>query len=132
MNAEAVLKKIHVKPGVILLVQHALAELGQDLAATTGDIQLAGQAAGTYPAVLLFVQSQADLAERAPAALRAVEFDGLLWIAYPKHTSMIKTDIHRDQGWEPVNAAGWVPVTQIAIDETWSVLSFRSKARVGK
>ncbi len=132
MNAESVHKKMHVKPGVKLLVLHAPAELGQDLAGATGDSQQAGHTAGTYPAVLLFVQSQADLAERAPAALRAVEFDGFLWIAYPKRSSLIKIDIHRDQGGEPVNAAGWVPVTQIVIDETWSALRFRPKARVRK
>ena len=37
----------------------------------------------------------------------------------------MKTDITRDRGWEPVTAGGLRPVTQIAIDETWSALRWR-------
>lgn len=87
---------------------------------------------GEYDLVHLFVQKIADLDAHAVAAINAVKAGGLLWISYPKKTGKIKTDITRDFGWETVEHAGWVGVTQIAIDETWSALRFRPKDDVGK
>jgi len=55
----------------------------------------------------------------------------LLWIAYPKQSSGIKTDVNRDILWQLSLQTGLRPVTQIAIDETWSALRFRPAERVG-
>lgn len=57
--------------------------------------------------------------------------DALLWIAYPKKSSKIKSDMTRDNGWEAVFAAGYEAVTQIAIDEDWSALRFRKSEAIG-
>ena len=62
--------------------------------------------------------------------MQAVKAGGLLWFTYPKKTAKIKADITRDTGWESVRAAGWRPVTQIAIDETWSALRLRPESEV--
>ncbi len=76
--------------------------------------------------VLLFVQNSMEMAEYAPLALSCIRFDGLLWIAYPKKTSGLETDLNRDEGWQPVTGAGYRPVFQIAVDDTWSAVRFRS------
>ena len=79
--------------------------------------------------ILLFAASRAELAKRAPEILaRATDAD-LIWIAYPKKSGAIRTDIDRDHGWEPVTAAGWEGVRLIAIDETWSAMRFRPVSR---
>jgi len=74
--------------------------------------------------VLAFVRDRAELDERVAPLLGEIPPATILWIAYPKKTSSIKTDINRDSGWGPVHDAGWDPVSQIAIDETWSALRF--------
>lgn len=56
--------------------------------------------------------------------------EAILWIAYPKKTGKIKSDITRDNGWEIVFEAGYEPVMQIAIDEDWSALRFRPAAAI--
>lgn len=81
--------------------------------------------------VQAFVRDQATLTEVAPKALRAVKAGGIVWFIYPKRTGAIVTDITRDVGWEPLHALGWRPVTQIAIDATWSALRFRPESEVG-
>ncbi len=48
---------------------------------------------------------------------------GLLWIAYPKGN---KTDINRDSLWKIASPFGLVPNGQIAVDDVWSALRFRS------
>ena len=79
-------------------------------------------------ALLLFVNNMAEAQALAAGAVEAVadaKPEGVLWLAYPKGSSKIKTDINRDTLWPVVQAHGWRPVRQIAIDEVWSALRFR-------
>ncbi len=46
----------------------------------------------------------------------------VLWVAYPKGN---RADINRDSLWRLVAPFGLRPITQVAIDETWSALRFR-------
>ncbi len=80
--------------------------------------------------VQLFVYNKADIDANATTAMQAVKPGGLLWFSYPKKSSKVKTDITRDIGWEGVMSAGIRPVTQIAIDDTWSALRFRPASEV--
>lgn len=52
--------------------------------------------------------------------------------ARTKRSSGVETDITRDVGWQALREAGWRPVTQIAIDATWSALRFRPADQVGR
>lgn len=85
---------------------------------------------GPAPFLLAFVESQAALEAAAPVILARGQRGGHIWIAYPKKTGAIKTDITRDHGWAPIVAADLLPVTQIAIDETWSALRFRYRDEI--
>lgn len=76
-------------------------------------------------ALLLFVHGIEELESWAPVALSAITPEGLLWIAYPKQSSKIKTDLNRDKGWEPITRAGYEGVAMISIDATWSAVRFR-------
>jgi hypothetical protein len=46
----------------------------------------------------------------------------VFWIAYPKGG---RADINRDTLWPLVAVHGLRPITQVAIDDTWSTLRFR-------
>ena len=93
---------------------------------------IAGEPAHTFDFVHLFVSSTTELAQRAPLALTAVKPGGLLWISYPKKSGKIKTDIHRDVGWDVVKAAGMEGVALISVDQTWSAMRFRPVDRAGR
>lgn len=75
--------------------------------------------------VIVFVRSAAEIEQHAAAAAKVLREDGLLWFCYPKKTSAIKTDIHRDTGWQPVMELGFEGCRMIAIDDTWSSIRFR-------
>jgi hypothetical protein len=47
---------------------------------------------------------------------------GAFWVAYPKAN---RTDINRDKLWPILAEHGFRPVSQIALDDTWSALRFR-------
>ena len=80
--------------------------------------------------LLLFVRNCADVEAIVGPVLKSLKDDGILWIAYPKQSSGIKTDLNRDNGWEPLYKEGFGPVSQIAIDATWSALRFRSESKI--
>ena len=49
----------------------------------------------------------------------------VLWFLYPKGG---RSDINRDTLWPIVATRGLRPITQIAVDDTWSALRFRPLA----
>jgi hypothetical protein len=60
---------------------------------------------------------------KLPAA--ALEDGGILWLAYPKGSSKMQTDLTRDAGWESVAAADLMWLGLVSIDATWSAFSLR-------
>ena len=84
-----------------------------------------------FDIVIQFVNSKAEVEKETPKAITMVNPGGRLWIAYPKQSSKVKTDINRDILWKIFPNSDWRPVTQISIDEIWSALRFRPKSEVG-
>jgi hypothetical protein len=85
---------------------------------------------GAFDLALVFVREKAAVDRVVPLAIAALKPGGVLWLAYPKKSGKVKTDITREVGWEAIYAIGWRPVTQIALDEVWSALRFRPEAEV--
>jgi hypothetical protein len=76
--------------------------------------------------VLQFVTTRAEIAARAPKVTAALDDDAVLWFAYPKKSSRrYRSDIGRDDSWQPLGDLGFEPVRQVAIDADWSALRFR-------
>lgn len=55
---------------------------------------------------------------------------GAFWVAYPKKSGSIRSDLSRDAGWDRLTREGMIPVTQIALDNDWSALRFRYRDEV--
>lgn len=83
-------------------------------------------------AVLIFTNSLAEVRQAVPPVLRTTAFEALVWVAYPKGSSGVKTDVNRDKLWDALKSTGWRPVRQIALDNIWSALRFRPAEKVGK
>jgi hypothetical protein len=81
--------------------------------------------------VHVFVRDSTDLARLGPKAVAGVRGGAVTWIAYPKRTSGVETDMSRDRGWEAVT--GEIDaVSQVAVDDTWSALRFKAVAEAGR
>src|SRR5688572_3149362 len=118
---KVVASKLKIKQGYSLLIWNA----PEGYVGKTNADQKPGRGQ-TYDFIQLFIYDRAELGKFAAKALKILKKDGLLWVTYPKKSSAIKTDITRDYGWEPLTAAGLSPVTQVAIDGTWSALRFKA------
>jgi len=75
-----------------------------------------------YDVVLLFCPMTADLERRWPAAYRRITMAGALWVAWPKRSSGVRTDLTENDVRSYALTHGLVDVKVAAIDETWSGL----------
>ncbi|MBM3269871.1 MAG: YdeI/OmpD-associated family protein [Candidatus Sericytochromatia bacterium] len=84
-----------------------------------------------FDVILLFVRERAALARRFGAAAAALKADGGLWVAWPKRSSGVATDLTEDRVRDVALAAGLVDNKVCAIDATWSGLRcvYRRSAR---
>jgi hypothetical protein len=76
---------------------------------------------GRREMTIWFVTSQRGLGRRFGAVARAVG-EGTLWIAWPKRSSGVDTDLSEDVIRDVALAAGMVDTKVCAIDDTWSGL----------
>jgi hypothetical protein len=81
---------------------------------------------------LVFINDNKDYLNFLKTELKNIEPDSVLWFAYPKGTSKIKTDINRDTIRMTGEEFGITTVSAISINDTWSALRFRPIDKVGK
>jgi hypothetical protein len=128
-KAEKSLKeKFQFKNVTRLAVRNAPEGYAEKLAASLEGVEVVAAADATADALLLFVNNLAEAQAMAPGAVETVapaKPEGILWIAYPKGGSGVKTDVNRDKLWPVVQDSGWRPVRQVAIDNVWSAMRFR-------
>jgi hypothetical protein len=117
-------QKLQIKSGKLIVI-NAPKGYADHLAKELKHLTVSTRAAGQAEAVLLFVNSLAEVAERMPKVGQRVKPGGMLWLAYAKGSSKVKTDVNRDKLWAAVLPLGWQPVRQIALDEVWSALRFK-------
>ncbi|HXA01468.1 MAG TPA: hypothetical protein VNW99_05730 [Cytophagaceae bacterium] len=81
---------------------------------------------------LVFINNNKEYWDFLKKDLRNIEPDSVLWFAYPKGTSKIKTDVNRDTVRVTGEEFGITTVTAVSINDTWSALRFRPIDKVGK
>jgi len=120
-------KKLGIKPGYCVLVLNAPAGYETLLGDFPEGVELSTEVSGDgqFDVVHAYVSSRSDLDRLAEPAMSNLKPGGALWFSYPKKSSKVKTDMDRDNNWEPLTGAGLRVVTAISIDDTWSGLRFR-------
>jgi hypothetical protein len=124
-------KKLRIQAGQRLLIVNAPEGYIDSLEDLPEGITISEKPDGEFDFVHLFVKNSAQYAEFGPATVRAIKYDGLLWVSYPKRSSKVATDLSRDSMWELLADSGLRPVTQVSIDAVWSAVRFRPTELVG-
>jgi hypothetical protein len=125
-------QRMQVKAGQKVLVVNA----PEDYASLLGELPEGAKLVtrgdpGSADHVHVFVKDSRDLARLGPKAIAGVRGGAVTWIAYPKKTSGVETDLTRDRGWEALTDE-IDAVSQVAVDDTWSALRFKSVAEAGR
>jgi hypothetical protein len=121
-------RKLGVKPGSRVLL--SAAPPGFALDQVPGDATVHTRASGSsYDVIVAFCPDRARLARRFAALAERLTTAGALWVAWPKRSSGVATDLDDDVVREAGLGEGLVDVKVIAIDETWSGLKFVRRVR---
>ena len=74
---------------------------------------------------LVFALNQTQLNAILAEVLPALQSKAKLWIAFPKLTSKIVSDLNRDCTWNYLRKNGFEGEEQVALDYVWNALQFR-------
>lgn len=81
---------------------------------------------------LIFAVNEKQLNDILKEVIPAMHPEGKLWVAYPKTTSKIVTDLNRDGSWQYLYDCGFGGVRQIALDHVWTAMWFRPQTAAEK
>ncbi|HQW83764.1 MAG TPA: YdeI/OmpD-associated family protein [Ferruginibacter sp.] len=81
---------------------------------------------------LVFAVNQKQLAAILAEVIPALHENAKFWIAYPKLTSKIASDLSRDKNWDFVSDYGFDTVRMIALDNVWSAGRFKKTDTISK
>lgn len=74
---------------------------------------------------LVFALSQQQLNNVMKEVFPALSAETKLWVAYPKTSSKIVSDLNRDCSWDLLIKSGYESVRQVAVDNVWSAIRFK-------
>jgi hypothetical protein len=117
-------KKLGIKEGHTVVFVAAPRDFRSTLGELPAGVEVKTQARGPLDVVVLFVTRRVDLQRRFPRLARALDPAGGLWIAWPKKSSGVATDLTFESVQSIGLDAGLVDNKVAAIDETWSGLRF--------
>jgi len=117
-------KKLGIKQGSLVALVGAPKGFEKTLTALPEGVRLQKGLRGRPNLILLFCRSQAELKKKFTAAARALAEGGGVWLAWPKQSSGMATDLNGN--WVRAFGLGrkFVDYKVCAIDETWSGLLF--------
>ncbi len=115
--------KLGIRPGSTVLLAGAPGDFERMLQPKPSSVRLLRRAPRAST-VILFAKSLKELERRFPVCIRALEDRGGMWIAWPKKTSGVVTDLTQVSVRKFGLDSGFVDYKICAIDETWSGLLF--------
>ncbi|MEO5648091.1 MAG: hypothetical protein ABIQ56_06990 [Chitinophagaceae bacterium] len=73
---------------------------------------------------LVFAVNQKQLNDILAEVLPALQVGAKLWVAYPKLTSKIASDLNRDCTWSYLQNNGFEYSSEVVLDYVWSAIRF--------
>ena len=117
-------KKLGIKEGSRIALVNAPEDFHTELGELPDRVEFVKRPTNLLDIIIFFVLSERELARDFAKLAQKLTPNGMIWIAWPKKSSGVKTDLT----FEPVQRigldAGLVDVKICAIDETWSGLKF--------
>jgi hypothetical protein len=116
--------KLGLKAGQTLLFVNAPPEFGGWLGPLPGDVRVLARPAAGIDLAVVFTMASGDLAARFGKLAAKMADKGMIWVAWPKKTSGVKSDLTEDVVRAIGIDEGWVDVKVCAVSDVWSGLKF--------
>jgi len=124
MNA-VLIKKMNIKDGQTILLMNCPEGLESDFDGL--NLDKSSTSKKTYDSVIIFVHNKEELFDLLPKNQLFSKKGGKLWVAYPKKSGSISSDLNRDIIWDIVNRISRNPNKLISMNADWSIMSLAEK-----
>ena len=128
MDTQALFKKMRILDGNQVLILNAPHGFLESIKPYPSQVSVYTENDGNsklFDVVLLFLVNSEDFKIFGDATIHSMQKNSILWIAYPKKSSGIKSDLTRDEGWSFLDPYKLRGISNVAIDDTWSGLRFK-------
>jgi len=116
-------KKLGIKAGFNIAFVNAPVDFFDELTLPQ-DINVNSRSRKSLDFALLFVKSEKDLKKRFGEQVKRLAPAGMIWVAWPKKSSGVATDLSFNNVQATGLATGLVDVKICAVNEVWSGLKF--------
>ena len=116
------LQKLGIKPGHRVSAVNAPADFDEILGQLPDDAVFVSKATKDVDVIVAFERSAAEFRKRLATLADRIKQDGMVWIAWPKKASGVKTDMTENVVRDFALPLGLVDIKVCAIDDTWSGL----------
>ena len=117
-------KKLGIRAGETVVLVGAPEQFEDELQGLPDDVKLKRRTGGQPDVVVLFSTKVTDLQRRFEPLARSIWPDGSLWIAWPKKSSGVSTDLDENRLRDIGLPLGVVDNKVCAVNEVWSGLRF--------
>ena len=117
-------KKLGIKEGSRIALVNAPKDFQSELGELPDNVQFINRPTKSLDIILLFVLNERALMRDFAKLAATLVSNGMIWIAWPKKSSGVATDLSEQRVREIGLNAGLVDVKICAIDDTWSGLKF--------
>ena len=118
------IKKLGVKEGFRIAIVDGPATFLKTLGEMPAMVTVVSRLQWPLDLVVLFAESEQRLAKKFPMLADKLTGNGMIWVAWPKKSSGVPTDLLFDSVQRIGLDCGLVDVKICAIDEIWSGLKF--------
>ena len=119
------LKKLLIKPGFKLFVANAPDDLDLILGDVPDDVKVSTKNSKDANAILLFATDSRELGQHLPGITAILQPETICWIAYPKKTSKIPSDLYLMGPWTELMNQGVNIASSVSLGTTWSGVRVR-------
>ena len=117
-------RKLGIKEGATVVLVDAPPGFESELEPLPDGAKVARELRDGADVAVVFVTTRDDLEDRFPEVARHVQPAGGLWVAWPKRSSKVPTDLAEDVLREVGLPQGWVDNKVCAVTDVWSGLRF--------
>jgi hypothetical protein len=121
------IQKLKVKPGAVAVINSPKDVLGE-FKSFKPVVSVPAGAKEYFDFLLLFASNSKELEPSWHRIIPALKEDAVFWVAYPKKSSGIPSDLARTSsggGWTVCAGSPWQPVASVSIDATWTGTRFK-------
>lgn len=117
-------KKLGLKEGSRIALINAPKDFARELGELPDDAQIVTRVTKPLDIVMLFVVTERALLRDFPKLAEKLAANGMIWVAWPKKSSGVVTDLSFERVQRIGLDSGLVDVKICAIDDVWSGLKF--------